>query len=219
MMFLITQRKSGNPNVSLLVFLKMPSSGSDVFWLQFKVWTQVSIQRKEGVLFFSSQYFSSLHPWQNDSWDNSFSDFFNYQTWKLCRIGRICRWRRQCVLSALTLASLWWLSPMAFIVPRLGCHCHLDVCTTQWVKKQPDHWWSWRNTLPKGWLKADLFRSLSWVLFNSSMPKTWQRWWDVFIKLAVLIHLRGGHCSGGFLWTGGMRQQVPHGRQGTSARM
>lgn len=71
----------------------------------------------------------------------------------------------------------------------------------------------------KEWANADFSRSLSWDLFNSLMPKTWWRCWNVFIKLAVLLHPRGGHCSEGLQWAGGTGQQVPRGRQGTSARI
>lgn len=63
----------------------------------------------------------------------------------------------------------------------------------------------------QGMVKSIFLQESILILFNSLIPKAW---WNVFIKLAALIHLRGCHCSEGLLWPGGMGQQVSHGRQG-----
>lgn len=61
-------------------------------------------------------------------------------------------------------------------------------------------------------VKSKFLQESTLVLFKSLIPKAR---WNVLIRLAALIHLRGGHCSEGLLWPAGIGQQVPHGRQGT----
>lgn len=68
-----------------------------------------------------------------------------------------------------------------------------------------------REHSAQGMAKSRFLQECTLVLFNSLIPKAR---WNVFIRLAAQIHLRGGHCSEGLLWPGGISQQVPHGRQG-----